>query len=95
MTVDLSGVDLSEVDEPIRTTIEHGVGDLNVVVPRSADVIVRLEQGIGEARVFGEDGADDGRLVPGTGSAAWTDDDQAEFVLTIEMGVGDVEVSRG
>lgn len=95
MTVDLSGVDLSDVDEPIRTTIEHGVGDLNVVVPRSADVVVRLDQGIGEARVFGEDGADDGRLVPGTGSAAWTDDDQAEFVLTIEMGAGDVEVSRG
>ncbi|SFD91765.1 Phage shock protein PspC (stress-responsive transcriptional regulator) [Blastococcus tunisiensis] len=95
MTVDLSDVDLSDLDEPIRTTIEHGVGDLNVIVPRSADVSVRLDQGIGDARVFGSDDADDGRLVPGTGSAAWTDDDQAEFVLTIDLGVGDVEVSRG
>ncbi|MGY2066809.1 PspC domain-containing protein [Blastococcus sp. SYSU DS0619] len=95
MTVDLSDVDLSEVDEPIRTTIEHGVGDLTVIVPESADVIVRLDQGIGDARVFGDDDADDGRLVPGTGSAAWTDDDQAEFLLTIDFGVGDVEVSRG
>ena len=32
----------------------------------------------------------------GTSTAeSTTDDDQAEFVLTIEMGVGDVEVSRG
>lgn len=95
MTVDLSGVDLSDVDEPIRTRIEHGVGDLNVVVPRSADVIVRLDQGVGDARVFGGDDAEDGRLVPGTGSAAWTGDEQAEFLLTIDLGVGDVEVSRG
>lgn len=95
MTVDLRDVDLSDVDEPIRTRIDHGVGDLKVVVPRSADVIVRAELGIGDARVFGGDDAVDGRLVPGTGSAAWTDDDRAEFVLTIEMGVGDLEVSRG
>ncbi|CAA9260730.1 MAG: hypothetical protein AVDCRST_MAG52-2866 [uncultured Blastococcus sp.] len=95
MTVDLSDVDLSDVDEPIRTTIDHGVGDLNVVVPWSADVIVRLDQGVGDARVFGGDDADDGRLVPGTGSATWTDDDQAEFLLTIDLGIGDVEVSRG
>ena len=95
MTVDLSEVDLADVDEPIRTTIEHGIGDLNVVVPRSADVIVRLEQGVGDARVFGSDDADDGRLVPGTGSEEWTDDDEAEFILTIEQGIGDAEVSRG
>ena len=95
MTVDLSAVDLSDVDEPIRTRIEHGVGDLDVVVPRSADVVVRVDQGIGDVRVFGGDDADGGELVPGAGSAAWTDDDQAEFVLTIDMGVGDLEVSRG
>ena len=85
----------------LRTTVngetmqEHGIGDLDVIVPRSADVIVRLEQGIGDARVFGSDDADDGRLVPGTGSEAWTDDGEAEFVLTIDQGIGDAEVSRG
>ena len=48
LTVDLTDVDLSDVDEPIRTRIDHGVGALNVLVPRSADVIVRLEQGVGD-----------------------------------------------
>ena len=95
LTVDLTDVDLSDVDQPIRTRIEHGVGDLNVLVPRSADVIVRMDQGVGDARVFDGDDADDGRLVPGTGSADWTDDGRAEFVLDIELGIGDAEVSRG
>jgi phage shock protein PspC (stress-responsive transcriptional regulator) len=94
LTVDLTDVDLSDVDDPIRTRIDHGIGDLNVLVPRSADVIVRVDQGVGDSRVFGG-GADDGRLVPGTGSAAWTDDGRAEFVITVDMGIGDAEVSRG
>ncbi|MGY1602681.1 PspC domain-containing protein [Geodermatophilus sp. SYSU D00815] len=92
LTVDLSEVDLSDVDSPIRTRIEHGVGDLDVLVPGSADVIVRVDQGIGDVRVLdGEGGLDE--LVPGRG-AEWSDDGRAEFIITIESGVGDVEVSR-
>jgi phage shock protein PspC (stress-responsive transcriptional regulator) len=92
LTVDLSDVDLSDVDSPIRTRIDHGVGDLDVVVPRSADVVLRVDQGIGDVRVFDGEGDLDS-LQPGRG-AAWSDDGQAEFVITIESGVGDVEVSR-
>jgi phage shock protein PspC (stress-responsive transcriptional regulator) len=95
MTVDLTDVDLSDLDEPIRTRIDHGVGDLNVLVPRSADVIVRVDQGLGDVRVFGGNDAEDGRLVPGTGSADWTDDGQAEFIISLDLGIGDAEVSRG
>ena len=40
-------------------------------------------------------GCGDGRLLPGRGSRPWTDDGQAEFVVTIHSGLGDVEVSRG
>ena len=49
--------------------------------------------GIGETDLFGDHS--DGGFFSGTGTAAWTDDDQPEFRITIDSGVGDVEVSRG
>jgi phage shock protein PspC (stress-responsive transcriptional regulator) len=97
VTVDLTGVNLaaaqaSAVDQPIRTRVEHGLGDLAVLVPQSADVRVIVHHGLGDVAVLDE--GSDGGFFPGTGSAAWTDDGRAEFVLTIDAGVGDVEVSR-
>src|SRR5829696_10144011 len=38
MTLDLSGIDVSDLSEPITTRVEHGLGDLRVLVPPSADV---------------------------------------------------------
>ena len=93
LTLDLTAVDLADVRRPISVTLHAGIGDVQVVVPRSADVQVQVDNGIGDADVFGE--PSDGGFYPGTGSAAWTDDDDAEFRLTIESGIGDVEVSRG
>jgi phage shock protein PspC (stress-responsive transcriptional regulator) len=92
MTVDLSRVD--EGTDPVTTRIEHGVGDLSVIVPRDADVQLLVEQGVGNLDVFGR-GADADGFFPGTGSRPWTDDGKAEFVLTVHSGLGDVEVSRG
>jgi hypothetical protein len=92
MTVDLSRVD--EGTDPVTTRIEHGLGDLSVIVPRSADVQLVVEQGVGNLNVF-DRGADADGFFPGTGSDPWTDDGKAEFVLTIHSGLGDVEVSRG
>jgi phage shock protein PspC (stress-responsive transcriptional regulator) len=92
MTVDLSRVD--DVSDTVSTRIEHGVGDLTVIVPRSADVQLAVEQGIGDLEVFDRGAAADG-FFPGTGSRPGTDDGKAEFVLTINSGAGDVEVSRG
>ena len=92
LKVDLSGVDVSHLGAPIRTRIHHGVGDLTVVVPDSADVRISVHQRIGDLDVFHR-GATDGYYA-GTGSAAWTDDGDPEFIVTIDSGAGNVEVSR-
>jgi hypothetical protein len=94
LTLDLSGISPDGLDQPIRTRIEHGVGDLAVLVPESADVQVRVDQGLGDVTIFGHPGATDG-LFSGTGAASWTGDNRPEIVLSINSGMGDVEVSRG
>jgi phage shock protein PspC (stress-responsive transcriptional regulator) len=92
LDVDLSGVDLTDLRSPIVTRIDHGLGDVEVLVPFSADVRVSVDAGIGDSEVFGD--SSDGGFYPGTGSA-WSGDDDPEFEITIESGVGSVEVSRG
>ena len=94
VTVDFSRLDQSTSATTVTTRVEHGVGDLKVIVPRSADVQLLVEQGIGDLKVFDRGAAADG-FFPGTGSQPWTDDGKPEFVLTINSGLGDVEVSRG
>jgi phage shock protein PspC (stress-responsive transcriptional regulator) len=93
LTVDLTAVDVTDLGDPIPVLVSSGVGDVEVIVPRAADVLVSVDNGLGEAEVFG-DSSDNG-FYPGSGSAAWTDDGIAEFRLTVESGIGDVEVSRG
>jgi phage shock protein PspC (stress-responsive transcriptional regulator) len=93
LTVDLTAVDLSGLDGAIVTHIDQGVGDVTVVVPRSADVQVSVDAGIGDARLFG-DSVDSG-FFPGSGTAAWTGNSQPEFEITVDSGVGTVRVSRG
>lgn len=94
MTVDLTGVDLSAVHQPIPTRIEHTVGDVSVRVPESADVTVSVDSGVGSVDLFAGTAETNG-IYPGTGSASWTDDGRPEFVITISSSMGDVEVSRG
>ncbi|MGY1673157.1 PspC domain-containing protein [Geodermatophilus sp. SYSU D00710] len=87
MELDLSRVDADDLDgQEVR--VEHGVGDLEITVPEDADVRIVLEQGIGEADLFGET-ADDGGYF-----RAEDGDGDPELVLTIDHGVGDLEVSR-
>jgi phage shock protein PspC (stress-responsive transcriptional regulator) len=93
LTVDLSDIDVAGLDGPIVTRIDHGVGDVDVLVPSSADVQVSVDSGIGETDVFG--GSSQSGFFPGTGTAAWTDDGRPEFRITIDSGLGDVAVSRG
>ena len=92
-TLDLSGVDVSDLDRPIVTKIDHGLGDVDVIVPRSADVEITVEANVGETDVLGD--SSDSGWFPGSGTAAWTGDDDPEFRITINSGLGDVEVSRG
>jgi phage shock protein PspC (stress-responsive transcriptional regulator) len=94
MTLDLTRLDQRMSGGPLSTRIEHGVGDLQVVVPDSADVRLTIEHGLGDVEVF-DRGADTAGFFPGDGSRSWSDDGEPEFVLTVNSGVGDVEVSRG
>jgi phage shock protein PspC (stress-responsive transcriptional regulator) len=94
LTVDLSGVPLADLDEALRISVEHGLGDVEVIVPRSADVRVEVMNGLGDIDVFDESDAGP-RTYAGLGSAPWSGDGQPEFDLEIHTGVGEVEVSRG
>jgi phage shock protein PspC (stress-responsive transcriptional regulator) len=94
MTLDLSRIDVSDLDEPIVTRVEHGLGDLEVIVPRSADVEMTVDIGLGSVDALGQESSGDG-FFPGQGRGDWVDDDEAELDLTVNSGLGDVEVRRG
>jgi phage shock protein PspC (stress-responsive transcriptional regulator) len=94
MTLDLSRLDQRIPGAPLTTRIDHGVGDLQVIVPREADVQLTIDAGLGDVQVFGT-GSDDDGFFPGSGNESWTDDGRAEFDITIHNGLGDVEVQRG
>lgn len=94
MTLDLSGVDVSNLNGPIRTRVEHGVGNTEIRVPTDADVRLSVDNGVGNVDVFGQGSLDRG-FFPGTGPGSWVDDGRPEFVIVVNSGVGDVEVSRG
>ncbi len=93
MTIDLSRVDVSNLDRPIRTRVDAGVGDVTIDVPMDADVRVDVESGMGSVSLFGEDGRADGSFA-GTGTGSWVGDGSPEIVLSINAGIGDVEVDR-
>ncbi|WP_346620091.1 PspC domain-containing protein [Blastococcus montanus] len=94
LTLDLSDIPVAGLDEALDVGVENGVGDVAVILPRSADVRVRVDQGLGEVTVFG--GRENAtRYYPGEGPASWTDDGEPEFELSIDGGIGEVEVSRG
>jgi len=92
LDVDFTDVDLADVRSPIVTRIDHGLGDVEVLVPFSADVRVSVDVGIGDSDIFGD--SSDGGFYRGAG-ATWSGDDEPEFVISIESGAGDVDVSRG
>ena len=93
MRLDLSDVDVSNLDTAIRTRVDAGVGDVTIIVPRDADVSVNIDSGIGSVRVFDEEGRSDG-FFEGEGSGSWVGDDEPEIVLSVNAGIGDVEVDR-
>jgi phage shock protein PspC (stress-responsive transcriptional regulator) len=93
MTLDLSRLDERIPNAPLTTRIDHGVGDLEVIVPRGADVQLTVEAGLGDVRVFDRDSDSDG-FFPGSGDESWTNDGVPEFEIMIHNGLGDVEVQR-
>jgi len=94
MTVDLTRVPVSNLDAPITTRVEHGLGDVHVLLPRDADVRLTVMSGVGSIDAFGQGSVDQG-FFPGTGAGSWVGDNQAEIIIAVHNGAGDVEVSRG
>jgi phage shock protein PspC (stress-responsive transcriptional regulator) len=94
MTLDLSGVDVGDLDEPIRTRVEHGLGDVEIILPADADARVTVDSGVGEVKLFGRDGLTEGTF-EGSGRGSWVGDDEVEIILDVDAGLGNVEVTRG
>jgi phage shock protein PspC (stress-responsive transcriptional regulator) len=93
MVLDLSALDVSDLDTAIRTHVDAGVGDVTILVPRDADVRVDIDSGIGSVEVFDQEGRSDG-FFEGEGPGSWVDDGEPEIVLSVNAGIGDVEVDH-
>ncbi|MBK1789359.1 PspC domain-containing protein [Prauserella cavernicola] len=97
-TAGLVELDLREVPEsstPIETTVRNGAGNVEVIVPRTADVTYVCDATAGNVDCFGrtQSGVGNGELrgfdtgPDGTGGQRIT--------LHVESGAGNLEVSRG
>jgi hypothetical protein len=89
------GVPPGSAATPLVTTIDTGMGDVRIDVPRDADVRFDGQSGLGDV-TFGDQQHD------GPGARLDVDDLGADgvasgrpIVLTVQSGVGDVEVHRG
>jgi phage shock protein PspC (stress-responsive transcriptional regulator) len=94
LEIDLTQIDPGTLRLPVSFDVQHGIGDVEVLVPPDADVFISGMQGIGEIEFDGETIPEDGALYPGIGSGDWVDDGRAEFRIMVHNGIGDVEVSR-
>jgi phage shock protein PspC (stress-responsive transcriptional regulator) len=93
LRIDLRDLDdLGGLQQPIETRVDAGVGDVVIIVSRDADVRVTAHSGIGHVDVLGR--GDQGGLFAGHGTESWSGDGKPEIDLTINAGIGDVEVSR-
>ena len=92
LTLDLTRIDVAD-EGPISTRIEHGAGDVRVLVPLEADLELTVDSGLGSVDVFGEGNADG--YFAGIGTGPTVDDGVPDVHLVIHNGLGDVEVSRG
>lgn len=101
--LDLRGLDLTvppgtpeDAAPPVRTSVQLGMGEARVLVPRDADVTVRAEVGLGRVVFEHEERAGMGPTI------TVVDDLGADGIrsgraieLELEAGVGNVEVFRG
>ncbi len=93
-SLDLRDLNLADSDE-VRTSVQLGAGELNVLLPRNADVRVHCEASVGEVNCLGTtvngvnpntDRTDDGDDGPGKGGT---------LVLDVSLVTGHAVVSRG
>ncbi|HEY6745408.1 MAG TPA: PspC domain-containing protein [Mycobacteriales bacterium] len=91
LRLDLTDVDLSE--QLVRTSMSLGVGNIEVVVPRTADVSIEGRSGIGEVLLFGEseNGTSVSRDLVDYGPGG---DGRIDLVLDLDVNIGQVRVDR-
>jgi hypothetical protein len=92
ITYDLSDLVLTDSDN-VHLAIEQGAGELSVIVPPNADVIVNAATGAGEISAFGQTSGgigrerritDNGADGPGGGT----------IELDLDLGLGEIAVTR-
>jgi phage shock protein PspC (stress-responsive transcriptional regulator) len=94
VVLDLSALDAQELAAAVTTriTVEVGVGDLLVMLPDGATILVTAELGIGQIDLAGDTSG--GLGVSATRTFAGTSADAGTIVLDIEQGIGRVRVTR-
>ncbi|NGO47404.1 PspC domain-containing protein [Streptomyces ureilyticus] len=96
-TLDLTRIRLTE-GQTVTTNVEVGVGQLKVVVPKDATVKLNVDVGVGDIQ-FPGDGKQDVDVAPGkyeerTLRPTGNTKNGGTLDLTLEVGVGQAEVSR-
>ncbi|MZD09765.1 PspC domain-containing protein [Streptomyces sp. SID5785] len=96
-TLDLSGVDVAGGDS-LSTHVEVGAGRMRLVVPADEKVELRLQVGVGAVRLP-DDRSGDVDVRPGVDDrvalpAAHGSEDVGTLEIHVEVGLGQVEVSR-
>ena len=101
-TLDLSRIDLAE-GRTVTTNAEVGMGQLKVILPKDVTVKLVIEVGVGDIQLPGDD-KKDVDVAPGkhkqvTLSPTGESTDKAKaggtLDLTLEVGIGQAEVTRG
>ena len=89
--LDLSGVDFSK--HLVHTKVSAGVGNIEVIVPRNADVTIDGRAGVGEVDLLGQvaNGTSATRSVVDYGPAG---DKTIDLTLDLDVSIGQVEVNR-
>jgi hypothetical protein len=89
--LDLSDVDFSE--QLVRTKVSAGVGNIEVIVPRTTDVVIDGRAGIGEVDLLGQvaNGTSASRSVVDYGPGG---DSRIDLTLDLDVSIGRVEVDR-
>jgi len=82
-------IDLPEVAAPGGTVeMSVGIGELVVIVPAGASVLVEADAGLGEVVVFGQ-------TESGVSPEVTVGDNAADLHIVVRVGIGKVEVRRG
>jgi phage shock protein PspC (stress-responsive transcriptional regulator) len=91
MHLDLSTVDFT--DHRLTTNVHVGLGDVVVLVPRDVDLVVNVHDGLGTLKLLGQhyEGFGQNRRVTDNGPDGVGGGD---LELTVDVGLGDVEVDR-